>query len=70
MPGWHKGKQMADLLNWPIFRLTKLVFFRARAMLKENTVTLLEFELRKIHEVKVLLANKMTFEDFDILYII
>ena len=28
--GWHKGK-MADLFNWP-FRLTKLVFFRARAV--------------------------------------
>ena len=32
MQGWHNGKR-ADLLNWPIIRLTKLVFFGARAML-------------------------------------
>ena len=36
--GWHNGKR-ANLLKWPIFLLTKLVFFRARALLKENTVT-------------------------------
>ena len=31
MQGWHSGK-LADLFNWPKFRLTKLVFFRARAI--------------------------------------
>ena len=32
MQGWHNGKR-ADLINWPIIRLKKFVFFRARAML-------------------------------------
>ena len=31
MQGKHNGK-MADLFNWPKFRLTKLVFFKARAV--------------------------------------
>ena len=29
----HNGKR-TNLLKWPIFRLTKLVFFRARALLE------------------------------------
>ena len=31
MQGQHNGK-MVDLFNWPKFRLTKSVFFRARAV--------------------------------------
>ena len=32
MQGWHNSRR-ADLLNWPIIRLTKLVFLGARATL-------------------------------------
>ena len=37
MQGQHNGK-MVDLFNWPKFRLTKSVFFRARAVYRGNHV--------------------------------
>ena len=33
MPNWDNSKNADLVLNWPIIRLTKLLFFRARAML-------------------------------------
>lgn len=37
MQGWHYGEGLIYL--GPIFRRTKLVFFKARATLKENTIS-------------------------------
>ena len=34
MQGWHYGKGL--IYYWPIFRLTKLPFLRARTILREN----------------------------------
>ena len=51
MQGWHYGKGL--IYYTPIYRLTKLAFFRVRAIPRENIfqpLVLTTFEFARAHE--------------------